>query len=134
MIGNLSGDGGPNDANSYLDIYNKPWSRVAPYFIGLLVGVYYFNFNELKASKSLNQDFLYRVMKYRLVRYAFFVIGLTLVIVITYLPHQLFIGNKWAQIGHSLYTSLGRVGYCLGFSLILLPMLLGYSNPLQVFL
>lgn len=97
VIGNLDGDGGPNDANSYLDVYNKPWSRVAPYFLGLAVGVYYFNYNERKVSKSLNQDILCRIMRYKYVRYAFFIIGVALIAIITYLPHSLFIGIKWSQ-------------------------------------
>lgn len=43
VIGGFDVDGmlNPNEANSYLDIYNKPWSRTGPYLIGLMTGLYY---------------------------------------------------------------------------------------------
>lgn len=46
VIGNLDGANNANTDNYYLDLYNKPWSRTGPYLLGLLMGIYYYNYKE----------------------------------------------------------------------------------------
>jgi peptidoglycan/LPS O-acetylase OafA/YrhL len=133
VIGNLDGANNPNSDKYYLDLYNKPWSRTGPYFLGLCVGIYYYNYTERKHAKEA-PDRLETAMRCRLVRWFCFVAGLALVCVITYAPRSLLHQIQWTQFENSLYLSMGRISYSFGVCLMTLPMLLGYSNPLQTFL
>jgi hypothetical protein len=60
--------------------------------------------------------------------YLFQLVGLTVILFVIFIPRTLQVGNKWPQIYHSLYLSLGKVLFVLGMYLAILPSLLGVKN------
>ncbi len=101
--------------------------------LGLFAGISYFNFQQ--AKKKGESVWVGRLFTRRLVRVASTVVGLFLMGMYIYAPYRLLNGEtEWAQVDHSLYLSTGHLGFTLGMLLMLLPMLLGYPNPIQTLL
>jgi len=122
-----------NLADYQTKIYLKPWSRAAPYLLGVFAGIFYYNFQE--AAKKRRKVWADKLYRWRLVRIASTVLGLFLMGMYIYAPYRLLNGEaQWAQLDHSLYLATGHLGFTLGMLLMLLPMLLGYPNPIQTFL
>jgi hypothetical protein len=132
MLGSLGGDAQTQDDYS-TKIYVKPWSRAAPYMLGLYVGIFFLSYQT--ASKAGYETWYIKLYKLRWVRIVSTVIGLFLIGLYVYAPYKLLnLLTTWTQLEHSLFLSTGHFGYTFGLFLVLMPMFLGYSNPIQTIL
>lgn len=129
--------GAGDDPNTVADyqtkIYLRPWSRAAPYMLGLLAGIFYYNLQE--AIRRGNDVWIDKIYRWRLARIISTVAGILVLVLYIYAPYHLLNGkNEWTQLEHSLYLSTGHIGFAFGVFLMLMPIFLGYSNPIQTFL
>lgn len=128
-----TGDSPENVADYQTNIYLKPWSRAAPYLLGLFTGISFYHYQE--ATRRKQRVWLEAIYGWRLIRIASTILGIFLVLLYIYAPYNLLNGNsEWTQLDHTLFLSTGHFGFTFGVLLVLTPMLLGYSNPIQTFL
>lgn len=127
--------GSPTDNDKAVEyqteIYLKPWSRAAPYMLGLFTGIFYFNLQTNKTDGGVLKKLYDRMT----VRGLSTLLGLALMLFFTFAPYKLLNQTAvWSQLEHSLYLALGHLLYTFGVVLVILPFMLGHSNSIRTFL
>jgi hypothetical protein len=101
-------------ANFFLDVYIKPYARWTPYFMGLYLGIFYYQYQECKKKSTNPKNIIVKWMfnlkekfdKNRILRIAVEWFGMALMAFLTFILRTLQTGHKWPQIWHSLYGCL----------------------------
>jgi hypothetical protein len=78
-----------------LNIYLKPWSRAAPYLLGLFTGIFMYNLQTNKTDGGV----LKKLFEHRFIRILSTLIGLFWIVFYTFIPYGL-LNHKttWTQV------------------------------------
>lgn len=113
--------------------YYKPWCRAPPYLFGLYLGILYKEYmnkqKECDEKKTVNDTLLARIKRKMIeaptYRYSCYVIGLFLVLFLTFFPRQIQIDEgAWSETFILIWLTFQRLLFVLGLNLILLPSLI----------
>jgi len=144
---------GLSNKDQFLYLYIKPYTRMAPYIMGLMIGFMYRSYCDMNPSPNKEYEQLEeggpKTNNYvdpitrlellctkwvfnRWLRYLAYIAGLTLMFTIGLLPYQIDKHGQdyWTQSQKSAFLTFEHFAFSFGFSLILIPMLLGYCRGL----
>ncbi len=112
-----------NTTHNYMnDVYFKPWCRIAPYAIGLLLGSLLYEL--YKRSNTISWDSLLperrstRANRFKyILAWTFALLILALCVFGTYEDYN---GHSLSRSGRIAFLTLSRVGWAIGLSIIIL--------------
>ena len=145
-------DIGPDPLNDITQQYNdklyfRPWARITPYLIGLLLGLMYFEFKqqekypEFKGRASVK--IFYLLSRFQWLRLATFFLGFALTFVTVFTIHDVYAHDPFNTLGKGYHWSLSarlfwnmfsRGLFILGLALVLMPTFTGKLRGLSMFL
>lgn len=124
--------------------YSKPYVRVAPYAIGLGVGMILYSCRVYKANGRVYDKFSVKIGELfdkEWFRYLSFIIGLGLVSLIVFIQYDNMSNpgpdgkyNSWGEHRNIAFMAFDRFVFTLGLTMIIMPSLLGYMKLLTSFL
>ena len=115
-------------------VFEKPWSRIPSYIFGLSIGIFYFEFKDRDHKKYFMVHHVSRAIKKLPIRVACFISGVSIIIALAVIPSTASTGILWGRLGTSLYLSSGSFLVVVAVFLMTLPIMMGYSNPLDTLL
>jgi hypothetical protein len=123
-----------NTSHNYMnDIYIKPWCRISPYAIGLIIG--YVLYEMYQRSNTLSwESLLPRRRSNRFKRiiawiFAFVILGLC-----TFGTYGDFNGHPLTRSGRITFLTLSRIGWAIGLSIIIITCFVGQRELINKFL
>ena len=131
-----------SDYNNYY--YMKPYTRVAPYALGIACGFVLYSYRRYQDTQEVYDRFALFVGKMQevwWVRVLSFGLGLGLVNVLIFsqyntykYPGESMQYDNWNNAQNYTFIAMERFVYGIAMSLMFLPMLLGYFRPITAFL
>ena len=126
-------------AANYLDywnvIYCKPYCRVAPYLIGIVLAYLFLEQGDKNAN---NNDFavkLKRLVGHWYYRYILYFLSFWFIALPVFLPIDANKNpGKWGTAANAIYITFSRTIFTLGISFFAYPCLLGHGTPIYKFL
>ena len=120
--------------------YIKPYTRIAPYALGLGCGIIVYTYRKYQEICEVYDKyafFVIAIQKKWYFRVAGFILGLSVINLLVFSPES---SNKetgpdnnatyWSDTQNYIYIAFERFSFGLGLSLVLLPLLLGYFKPI----
>ncbi|KYQ90086.1 hypothetical protein DLAC_08670 [Tieghemostelium lacteum] len=115
----------PPTGSIYLtDIYQKPWFRIGPYLVGMMVGILYHDHNAL----------LKKIYSCWMRRYTIFFIGFSLTFIFTFIPYTAWQGKGWNQAQNALWNAFSHTMFPVGVVGYMIGSFYGYGGILKWFL
>ncbi|EGG15389.1 hypothetical protein DFA_10223 [Cavenderia fasciculata] len=105
--------------NFTTDIYQKPWTRVGPYAVGIAMAMI---FDQTRQSTN---PIIHAIKTWPVVRYTFYVVALGTTTFFTFIPYNAFVGDGWSTLQNALFNACGHTGFVLGAGLFLLTAFAG---------
>lgn len=129
-------------------IYTKPFARITPFLLGVVIGWIYRNYKDTDKNREIETEpradsygelleklciYLVNVQKLRQILYVF---GLLLIIWVNFIVDHLDGHGQdyWTQSEKSAFLVFHRLIFTIGFSFWVFPMLMGHCNILKSFL
>ena len=114
----------PNSPDYQSEVYIKPYCRIGPYIIGLLLGaIFYYNIKP-KFPKYLNWLFYLTL----------WAIAVAIGMSIVYGLYSGFQGREFSQAENILYSMFSHTGWGIALALLLYVCHYGYGGPINSFL
>ncbi|EFA86774.1 hypothetical protein PPL_00579 [Heterostelium album PN500] len=104
------------------DIYQKPWTRIGPYAVGIAVAFLYTH----ETTKKVYDKLWFRLTAYSL---AF---GITFFF--TYIPYTSFQGSGWTKVDNALYNGFAHTMFTVGLALFMVATFYGHGGLMSAFL
>lgn len=132
-----------NDSNYGSKLYFRPWARFGAYQVGIVLGLFYYEFKKGDTPEGNKSLLGYRIYKSiqisSVIRWILYVTGLALIIFLVFIitPENrniLTTDRFFPSAFNALYNPLCRPLYVLGLGMILAGPLVGKGSFLQVFL
>ncbi|OMJ72862.1 hypothetical protein SteCoe_28602 [Stentor coeruleus] len=127
-----------NGVNYMYYYYVKPYTRVAPYALGMACGFIVYTMRRFKEKNEVYDKIAYFISKSqenKFVRYGTFLFGLCLINVMIFTQYDIckypgknYEYDHWSDEGNWIYLALQRFSYGLGLSIMFIPILLGYFS------
>mmetsp|Transcript_7217 Transcript_7217/g.8192 ORF Transcript_7217/g.8192 Transcript_7217/m.8192 type:complete len:491 (+) Transcript_7217:507-1979(+) len=118
--------------DSYYKLYyHRPFARIAPFTIGVLVALLLYSFHNETPEASVFKRVMDKVHSSRLVRVAMYVVGSALFLLMIFIFYP--INNypeDFSRAFNIAFLTFSRSLLILGMSLVLLPTLIGHNRPL----
>jgi peptidoglycan/LPS O-acetylase OafA/YrhL len=119
------------------DYYYKPYTRIAPYCIGLLAGFIYHAYKKNKLGEEfdpLASWFADVINKSQAVRFVLYALGLFFINFFMFIQYNAYQpGDEWSRSGNAAFAAFNKLGYSLGLTFIILPMTMGHLSWARVF-
>lgn len=136
------------DKNQYGLIYNKPFSRISPFLIGVVVAWIYKNHKDSEKNKAdllspknntygdVFERVCLSIVGVERIRKILYLAGVALIIWVNFIVEVLDRDgqDEWTQNQKSAYLVFHRFLFTLGFSFLVFPMMLGYCGQMKSFL
>mmetsp|Transcript_43559 Transcript_43559/g.51285 ORF Transcript_43559/g.51285 Transcript_43559/m.51285 type:complete len:307 (-) Transcript_43559:33-953(-) len=120
------------------DLYIRPWTRIAAYEVGVLFGMFYFEWMNKNRrailANSLGTILFQSVYNFRIVRYTFYIVGLIIINGLMIMQHaetRDVPKQYFSQIVHSLFNAVSRPLFVFGLALILMGPLTGRNKLMR---
>ncbi|KAM9971734.1 hypothetical protein ACTFIW_011717 [Dictyostelium discoideum] len=107
------------------DIYQKPWNRIGPYLVGILVS---FIYTAPRLSKRVRFIYYRRISRYILYCIAFFV-----TFFLVYCPYT-FYQNAWNYSQKAVFSGFGHTSFVVGLAIFMIGTFFGYGGIVKWFL
>eukprot|EP01132_Coremiostelium_polycephalum_P004322 gene4322-5409_t len=104
------------------DIYQKPWFRIGPYIIGVMMAFLY---------REENTKIFYSNQITRLLIYVFAFSG---TFILSYVPYTYWIGSGWSMSGVAFYNACSRTLFCVALCTFMMATFYGHGGLLKYFL
>ena len=121
-------------------LYTKPFSRIPPFIIGLVIGfIYRKHRDQSQKSKSYGSRFeilCIKMIGQNRIRKSLYVVGFALMGWVNFIVDQID-GDKndeWSQDTKTLFLVFHRTLFTLGFCFVFFPMLFGHAKFVREFL
>ncbi|KAK5575051.1 hypothetical protein RB653_010306 [Dictyostelium firmibasis] len=114
-----------NASQFVTDIYQKPWNRIGPYLIGVLVS---FIYTAPRLSKRVRYIYYLRIPRYILYCIAFFA-----TFYLVYCPYT-FYQNPWNNSQMAMFSGFGHTSFVVGLAIFMLGTFFGYGGIVKWFL
>ncbi|EGG16462.1 hypothetical protein DFA_09000 [Cavenderia fasciculata] len=110
-------------SNFTTDIYQKPWTRVGAYAVGLAMAM------------IIDTPVIMRVIKNRApVRYLYYVIALGLTSFFSFISYDAYRGDGWSTLQNAFFNACGHTGFVIGAGLFILTAVAGRGGIVAWFL
>lgn len=114
------------------DVYIKPWCRIAPYAIGLIIGHILYHMHQ--RSQTISWDALLPHRKFtRLNRFKqilAWIVALVLLGLCIFGTYEDYNGHSLTRSGRIAFLTLSRIGWSIGLSIIIISCFIGYGGSL----
>lgn len=128
------------DPNYFQILYIRPWARIAPYQVGVLFGMFYFEWKHKERSHlfvgSFGTKLFQAVQNLAIVRYTFYIVGLIIINGLMLMQHAE--GRSitqpakiFPQFIRNLFNGFSRPLFVLGLMMILMGPLTGRNKFMQ---
>ncbi|KAN0033258.1 hypothetical protein ACTA71_002682 [Dictyostelium dimigraforme] len=107
------------------DIYQKPWNRIGPYLIGVLVS---FIYTAPRLSKRVRYIYYLRIP-----RYILYCIALFITFFLVYCPYT-FYQNQWNTAEMAIFSGFGHTSFVVGLAIFMIATFFGYGGIVKWFL
>lgn len=118
-----------NSADYFYYYYNMPWNRCPPFFIGMLVALFYYSYKKLDRETSLAARFSYFVRERRYMRWLGYLLAAAIINFFIFIQYPL---NNYpedtTQLQNALFMTFSRSLFIIALSLFLYPVLLGRNR------
>eukprot|EP00826_Nyctotherus_ovalis_P036815 TRINITY_DN329_c0_g1_i2.p1 TRINITY_DN329_c0_g1~~TRINITY_DN329_c0_g1_i2.p1 ORF type:complete len:705 (+),score=98.29 TRINITY_DN329_c0_g1_i2:237-2351(+) len=146
LSANFSGSG-REQLHFQREYYNKPYCRINPFLIGILMAWIYLAYKQAKKAsntpeeereicqKSFINRMNYAIVHSWVLRYSLYIAGLTITSTCVYTYFDFFkLGADKSQLENHFYVVFARPGFALGLSLVIYPACLGKARVLRAVL
>ncbi|EGG18275.1 hypothetical protein DFA_03769 [Cavenderia fasciculata] len=100
--------------NFTTDIYQKPWTRVGAYAVGLAMAM------------IVDTPVIMRVIKNKApVRYLSYIIALGITTFFTFISYNSYIGDGWSTLHNAFFNASGHTGFVIGAGLFIITAFAG---------
>ncbi|CAF0748592.1 unnamed protein product [Adineta ricciae] len=127
-----------NSSHSYInDVYIKPWCRIAPYAVGLLLGHILHELHQHEDTLSWESILPRRrrlIRSKRFQQIVGWVIALTILAVCVFGTYGDYSGHPLTPSGRIAFHTLARLGWAIGLSIIIVLCYTGYGGVANRFL
>lgn len=112
------------------DVYVKPWCRIGPYAIGLLLGHYLYDLYQRKNGMTWESLLPERTNDrfHRFKQILTWSIVVTLLSLCLFGTYQDYVGHPLTNSARAAFLSLSRIGWAIGISLIIISCFLGQAG------
>lgn len=120
-----------NSTHNYMeDVYVKPWCRLAPYAIGLVLGQGLFtlyqrsttiSWEALLPDRQANQRQWWKIL-------LFWLVSLTILSLCVFGTYGDYSGHPLTRSGRITFLTLSRIGWAVGLSIIIITCFRGYGG------
>jgi len=115
------------------DVYVKPWCRIGPYAIGLLVG--YILYEMYQRSNTLSWESLLPRRRWnRLKQFVAWIFALAILALCIFGTYGDYNGHPLTRSGRITFLTLSRLGWAIGLSIIILICFVGQGGLINTFL
>ena len=121
-------------------LYTKPFSRIPPFIIGLVIGFIYRKYRD-QSQKSKSYGSKFEVLCIKLIdqskiRKFLYILGLVLMGWVNFIVDQIDDdrNDEWSQETKTLFLVFHRTLFTLGFCFVFFPMLFGHAKCIREFL
>ena len=111
-------DEGPERHNFTDDIYTKPWTRIGPYLIGILMGFIFYRQIKPNFRKKYYTHMFYTSL---------WLLATGLCLTIVYGPHGPFTGEDFSESENVAYLMFSRLAWAIGLAIIIFACHNGYG-------
>lgn len=115
----------------YFDFYTKPYYRFGPYGLGIIVAFLISEYKDETLGNNILAKKLYRFWRKRIFRYFTYIAGITIIIWSIFIHYPVNNGEaakNWSQFHKSLFLSTQRSIWVFGWSLIIMPAMMGWGS------
>jgi len=115
--------------------YQKPWNRISPFLIGLLVAYAYHSYKNDERGTTFFSKACHLLRDSRLVRYPIYILGLFLTSFFVF--YQYYLNNhtsELSQFSSTMFLTFSRPCFVLGMSCIVFPAILGKASVAKTIL
>lgn len=134
-----------SNGSNYFDFYyNKPYTRVAPYALGVACGFIVYSYRKYQDTNEVYDSISLMIAKSQekwYIRVITFIVGLALLNVLIFSQYDNYKHpgsgleyHHWSRTDNIAFIALERLVYGLAMSCIFLPMVLGHFKPITAFL
>lgn len=119
----------------YRYYYHRPWARIAPFFVGVIVACALHAFKNERPEESRFKRIMDKVDSSKVVRYTMYVIGAGLFLLMIFIFYP--INNhpdNFSQFFNVMFLTFSKALFVIGMSLLLLPAMMGHFTWLRKFL
>ena len=133
-----------NGENYNFKYYTKPYTRLAPYFLGISCAFIIFSYKEHKENSVIYDKyalFIAKLQENKFIRLGSMIFGWILINIMIFslydtyqYPGKNYDFPHWSKASNYTFIALQRFIYGLGLSMIFLPLLLGHFKTISSFL
>lgn len=115
------------------NFYMKPWTRIPPFILGLLFGIYYREYYVEKkkgTSECMLSKLKLQFNRKWWLKWAFYVVGTLVVNLIIWLPKSYIVNGRqsWPTLVQNLWNAFVRFVYCFAVGLVCIPCMMGSKD------
>jgi hypothetical protein len=124
--------------------FNKPYTRISPYALGVGSGIIFYSYRQLQNSGFVYDSFANTIansMNNVYIRYTTFFLGLALINTFIWAQYDVYAHpgpyykyDEWTDSGNAAFIAFERFGFGLGVTCILGPLLLGHLTWVVAFM
>jgi peptidoglycan/LPS O-acetylase OafA/YrhL len=124
--------------------YKKPYTRSPPYALAVASGFMLYSYRRFNDKKEIYDRFALAILKTlenRYTRVIAFALGVALINILIFFQYDLYSNpganyeyEEWTKTENYTFIALERIGFGLGVTFILLPLLLGYFSGIVAFM
>lgn len=123
-----------NTVHDYMnDIYIKPWCRISPYAVGLIVGYILYEFYQ-RANTLSWESILPKRRANRVKQIIAWIVALVILGLCIFGTYGDFHGHPLTRSGRIAFLCLSRLGWAIGLSIVIINCFVGYGGIINKFL
>jgi len=121
--------------NFYKLYYHRPWARIPPFFVGVIVAVLLYSFKNEEASESKCKRMMDKIDNSKKIRMIMYVSGTILfwALIFIFYPINNY-PDSFPQFFNVMFLTFSRGIFTVGMNLVLLPVLMGHNSLMRKFL
>jgi peptidoglycan/LPS O-acetylase OafA/YrhL len=115
--------------------YHRPWARIAPFFIGVVIALLLHSFKNDTAEESRCKRLMDKIDQSKPIRLVMYITGDILVFIMIFIFYYL--NNYQDYIGkffNIAFLTFSRAAFVVGMNLSILPVLMGHNSLVRRFL
>lgn len=118
--------------NYYRVYYMKPYMRISPFIIGILLGLFVYSHRNDALEDSVIKRFCDRVQKSWIIRQLFYWVGIAILLVITFTFRPININpDDFNTVFNAFYMTLSKPLFVFAVVMVIFPVLLGRGVLIQ---
>lgn len=123
--------GGITNPRGFVDYYVKPYIRLPPYFIGVLMGLFYKEYKEKKGFSYRFGEICRGPVVKVILEWGGFALMMFLILIVRTIQ---FTPSNWPEWFHNVFRCFQKSIYVIALTMIILPSLLGEDTYLKRFM